>query len=115
MDRTYLTLSILSNPFQYFIRIERVAQAVTDVVYGDDGEEDHQAGENRQPGIFCEVILCGVDQVAPVWTSVTMTARVRKSNVRDFVDIGPPAIFGLTLRVPAQKPVCTTASNYCTN
>jgi hypothetical protein len=60
-----LYLSIFSHSFQHFIRIERVAEAVADVVDRDDGDEDHQAREDRQPGIFDEVILRGGDEVAP--------------------------------------------------
>ena len=53
------------NALQYLIWIKRVTQTVADVVDRDDAEEDHQAGEDRQPGIFDEVILCGGDQIAP--------------------------------------------------
>jgi len=37
------SLSIFSNCFQRLIRIERVAEAVANVVDRDDGDEDHQA------------------------------------------------------------------------
>jgi len=51
-------LRIFPNPLQHLIWIERIAEAVADVVDGDDAEEDHQAREDRQPGIFDEVVLC---------------------------------------------------------
>jgi len=38
-------LSIFSHSFQHLIWIERVAQAVTDVVDGDNADEDHQASD----------------------------------------------------------------------
>ena len=58
-------LSIFSHSFQHFMRIERVAEAVANVVDRDDGDEDHQAREDRQPGIFDEMVLRGGDEVAP--------------------------------------------------
>ena len=57
-------LRIFPNPLQHLIWIERIAEAVADVVDGDDAEEDHQAREDRQPGIFDEVVLCSWDKIA---------------------------------------------------
>jgi len=57
-------LCIFSHSLQHFIRIKRVAQTVTDIVDGNDAQEDHQAGEDRQPGIFNEVVLYGGDEIA---------------------------------------------------
>ena len=48
-----------------FMWVEGVSKAISDVVDRDDGEEDHQAGEDRQPRIFGEVFLCVAEQVAP--------------------------------------------------
>ena len=60
-----IILRILPHRLQHLIWIERIAQTVADVVDGDDAEEDHQAREDRQPGIFDEMVLCGGNEIAP--------------------------------------------------
>lgn len=39
------------------IRIERIPQPVTDVIDRHDGDEDHQAGEESQPGGGEDLVL----------------------------------------------------------
>jgi len=60
-----LLLCIFSHSFQHLIWIERVAQAVADVVDGDDADEDHQSWKYCQPGIFDEMVLCSRNEIAP--------------------------------------------------
>jgi hypothetical protein len=45
-------LCIFSHSFQHFVGIERMPQAVTSRVDGDDGQEGDQPGEEGQPGIL---------------------------------------------------------------
>ena len=81
-----LYLSIFSHSFQHLIRIERVAQTVADVIDGDDGDEDHQAGEDRQPGIFDEMILRSGDEITPRGSRL-LDAEAEKAETR-FLDDG---------------------------
>ena len=60
-----MDLRPLSDPLQHLVGIERVAETVADVVDGDDGKEDHQAGEDGEPGVFDEMVLRGADEIAP--------------------------------------------------
>ena len=61
----WIFLSIISDSLQHLVRIERVTEAIADVVDRDDGDEDHQTRENRQPGVFDEVVLRRGDEVTP--------------------------------------------------
>ena len=76
-----IRLGIFSNSFQHLIRIKRITQTVADVVDGDDAEEDHQAGEDREPGIFDDVILRGADEIAP-WRRGRLDAETEKTQAR---------------------------------
>ena len=55
----------LTNLLKYLVWIERITQAIANIVDGDDAQEDHQAGEDRQPRIFCEVFLRIAQEISP--------------------------------------------------
>ena len=55
----------LTNLLKHLVWIERITQAIANIVDGYDAQEDHQAGEDRQPGIFSEMLLRIAQQVAP--------------------------------------------------
>ncbi len=54
-----------TNFIKYLVWIERITQAIADIVDGDDAQEDHQAGEDRQPRIFCEMLLRVAQEISP--------------------------------------------------
>ena len=72
-------LRIFSHSLQHLIRIERIAETIADVVDGNNREEDHQAREDRQPGIFDEVVLGSIDEIAPRGTRL-LDAEAEKAQ-----------------------------------
>src|SRR5205823_694170 len=46
-------------------RVEGVAEAVADEVEGRDGEQDGEAGKERQPGLRADVLAPVADEHAP--------------------------------------------------
>src|SRR5512143_2106326 len=57
--------SDLSRFLQNLVRVKGVPQTVANVVHRNDRKEDHDAGEDRQPGIANEVLLRIAKQIAP--------------------------------------------------
>ena len=49
------------------IRIKRIAQTIADVVDCHDGDEDHQAGVERDPRGAEDLILRGGENTSPGW------------------------------------------------
>ena len=54
-----------TNFVEHLVWIERITQAIADIVDGDDTQKDHQAGEDRQPRIFSEMLLRVAQEIAP--------------------------------------------------
>ena len=80
--RFYISPALLQD----LVRIKGIPQAVADVVDRNDRQEDHEAGENRQPGIADEVFLGIAEQIAPTGGG-RLDAEAEEAQAR-FLDDG---------------------------
>lgn len=78
------------------IRVERVAQSVADVVDRHDGDEDHRAGEESQPGGGEDLILRRGEDTAP-------GGRRRLDSEAEITQTGLGDDCGRHLQSPAHK------------
>ena len=64
--RTALAMKLkFANLLKHLIWIKRIPQPIANVIDGDDAEEDHQAGEDGEPGVLRKMFLRVAQQISP--------------------------------------------------